>query len=219
VIRNIERLPKKIYLIAAILLIAACGLISLLPRTVSDPIVSAKSVLQTIPLYPGATQIYREVTDTPGSQINHQSTFCSIECARMTYEAPDRREMVIRFYQSQTSSNKWLPRGDGYIQGQLSYRFRPTEFKGWRPGLLDSGFPWLEARYETRGDYIIDILTEEKARNTTGVEVIVRRLAPMPSDTPIATLVPPPPTAPLPIVPRSVGTQEPNIPFPLPTAP
>lgn len=84
-IRNIERLPRSIYIFAALLLLAACLLISLLPRGASYSVQSAKSVLQAIPLYPGATQIYREDTDTPGGQINHQHTFCSIECARVTY--------------------------------------------------------------------------------------------------------------------------------------
>ncbi len=220
-IRNIERLPKKIYLIAAILLISACVLISLLPRAASDPIESAKSVLQGIPLYPGATQIYREDTDTQGGKIDHQDTFCSIECARVTYEAPDRPQQVLRFYESHATTGRW----DRWRQwGAVSpvsgrtYYFGRVEFEGWQ--VFDSVFPWFRARYEMRLDYHIDIRAEDtKVPGITSVELIVRRRAPMPTDTPIPTLVPPPPTAPLPIVPGSVRTQQPKIPSTQPTAP
>ncbi len=212
-IRNIERLPQRIYLFAALLLIAACLLMSLLPRAASDPIQSAKSVLQAIPLYPGATRVFREDTDTPRGTIDHQYTNCTIECARVTYEAHNRPEMVIRFYESHASKNRW--RSDPSPPGGRSYYFGPHELVRWH--LFEQDWPLFHPQYEMRRDYIIDVRTEEKARGISNVELIVRRLAPMPSDTPIPTLVPPPPTAPIPIVPGSVRTQEPNIPISLPT--
>lgn len=221
--RNIERLPKRIYLFAALLLIAACLLISLLPRTGSDPIESAKSVLQGIPLYPGATQIYREDTDTSGSQINHRWTFCSIECARITYEAPDRPGSIIDFYEHSLTLTHWRrPRSDYQPTGTPfggSYEYGPSVFRDWTIVMTDFGLPAPQARYDLDRYYLLDLQLEEKSRGITGVELIVRRLAPMASDTPIPTLPPPPPTAVIPIAPGSVMTAQPLVPAPLPTAP
>ena len=214
-----RRLPRQVYPFIALLLIAACLLITLVPRASSGPVQSAKSMLQGIPLYPGATKIYREDTDTPGSKINHQATFCSIECARVTYEALERPQVVLHFYESHATLDKWRTRGSSSPPLERSYYFGPVEFRDWHLGSPDDGFPWFRPRYDMRRDYILDIRTDEKVRGITSVELVIRRLVPMPSDTPIPTLVPPPPTAPLPIVPGSVRTQEPSIPFPVPTAP
>lgn len=220
-IRNIERLPKRIYFFAALFLIAACLLTILLPRTASDPIQSAKSVLQTIPLYPGATQVYHEDTDTPGGTLSHQSTNCSIECARVTFEAPDGPKIITSFYEQWSATNTWQRQPTYYATpgDPMLFAYGPSEFRQWEIINTQWGFPWFRPRYEMRHDYLLDIRTEEKVRGITSVELIVHRLAPMASDTPIPTLPPPPPTAPIPIVPGSVRTQEPGIPLPLPTAP
>lgn len=125
--------------------------------------------------------------------------------------------MVIRFYESQAAKDRWRPWGDVSPVSGRSYYFGPMEFQGWQ--VFDSPLPWFRARYEMRHDYLLDLRTEEKTRGITSVDLMIHRLAPMASGTPIPTLVPPPPTAPIPIAPGSVRTQEPGIPLPLPTAP
>lgn len=214
-IRNIGRLSRRTYLFAALFLIAACLLMSLLPRAASDPVQSAKSVLQAIPLYPGATQVYREDTDTPGGKIDHQFTFCQIECARVTYEAQVQSYEVRNFYHIWARRSQW--QGWGSSPAVHSYIYGPRRITRWH--LIEPDWPIFTAEYETRRDYMLGINMSEISQGVTAIELIVHRFAPMPSDTPIPTLVPPPPTAPLPIVPASERTQEPNIPFPLPTAP
>ena len=214
--RRTDSVPQWAYPFAALLLIVACLMVNLLLRGNSAPIESAKTVLKSIPLYPGATQLVYDDTDTPGGKITHQATFCSIECARVTYEAPDRPQQVLRFYEQNAALSKWKFWGDSTFPDIRTYQYGSVEFKGWR---LVPELPWLQARYFMRSDYHFDIRTEEKTRGTTGVEIVVRRLARMPSDTPIPTIPPPPPTAEITLPPGAIRTQQPPVPAPVPTRP
>ena len=215
--RRVASLPRLAYLFVALILIAACLMISLLPRSTGRSIQSAKSVLQSIPLYPGATMLYRDDTDTPGGQINHYHTLCSIECARIIYETPQQPASLIHFYEGWASSQGWQHWGTSYLSVGRSYYQGLKEFKGWR--FLGQPFPWVRAEYEMRQDHVVDMMTQNTSRGTTRVEFIVHRLAPMPSDTPIPTMPPPPPTKPIPVMPGSVRTQQPNLPASVPTVP
>lgn len=219
-IRNIERLPKRVYLFVVLLLIASCLLATLLMRKTSDPVESAKTLLGSIPLYPGATQVSYTDSDMPGSKLSHQLTGCSIECARVIYDIPDRPEDVIRFYEHWANTKRWRVNPTyGENAFARNYGSGPIEFRGLRPSRILGIHLWFYAHYEPTTDHIIGVVADGKVRGITSVEVTVGRMRPMPSDTPIPTLVPPPPTAPIPIVPGSVRTQQPNIPFPQPTAP
>jgi len=136
--RPMRQLPRWTYPITALLLIAACLLVSLLPRAASDPpIRSAKSVLQAIPLYPGATQVSYTDSDMPGSKLSHQLTGCSIECARVIYDIPDRPEYVVRFYEHWANTKRW--RGyptAGENAFARSYESGPIKFRRFRPSRI-----------------------------------------------------------------------------------
>ena len=219
--RRIDSVPRWAYPFAALLLMASCLLISLLPRSTGGSIQSAKSILQTIPLYPGATHVYHEDTDTPGSKLVRQLNYCEFECARVTYEAPERRGTIARFYQQWALVHNWRQWPEMTTGNWLtpSFEYGASVFQGWGP---DSRFPWISAKYEVRRDYNLVLTTEENIRGITSIELTLQRLTAMASDTPLPTLVPPPtppPTIPIPIPPGSVRTRQPNLPPPVPTTP
>jgi hypothetical protein len=214
-VRRIDSVPRWAYPFAALLLIASCLMIGPLPRSTGAHVQSAKTLLQTIPLYPGAIILSRDDTDTPGGKINHQDTFCHIECARVIYEAQDQSEEVRIFYEIWARRSNWQVWGS--TPPEYSYIYGPRSVIRWH--VIEPGWPIFTAEYETKRDYMLDIKMREKGQRVTTVELIVHRFAPIPSDTPIPTLPPPPPTAVILVAPGSVRTQQPPVPAPIPTAP
>ena len=172
------------------------------------------------PPYSGATQVVWDSTDPPGN-LRHDSTFCSIECVSVKYEVPAVRQDIVRFYERWSRDNGWLPWGNNLNSGPgfsgLSYQYGPTQFTEWRFDPEFVGFPWFEQRHEMRRDFILEIQVRDGQQGTGKVDLLLHRVAPMASDTPVPTLPPPPPTAPIPRIPGDIRTQMPSNPIPVPT--
>ena len=194
--------------------IAACLVVTLLLGQKRGPNESADAKLRSLPLYPGATQITWADTDTPGSGLTHQMTFCQIECAYVNYEVQASAEEVIRYYEGWAAKADWRP-WTITNEAARTYVYGPVEFQRW---VFPPEFPWIRARSELRRHYILDMRTSSGSQQGAAhVELLLGRMEPMASDTPLPTLPPPPPTAVIHGVPGNGPPPIPSIPVPMPT--
>ena len=193
------------------LLGALCLLAFTFTRGSVEQIPTAMSMLQSVPVYPGATGIVRKNTDITGREIYHEDFSCRIECAHLAYRVRSGYEGVIRFYEQVAKDRGWKKSSDSfsgdYVFFGQDYEFGPVVFRGWDLTRTSLGVPWPEAQYQIRRNFFIQI-TEERVVIPEGVNVVVlvHRLRSLPSDTPIPNFTPQPT-----ITLRPIGTPHPLI--------
>ncbi len=172
----------KVLILGLVCLLCACG-VGVLVSSFSPSVASPVTVIQTVPLYPGALNVTRTNT-LHGLQGFYPELFSKSPmglydaAARVSFDTNDTPKQVQSFYDDWATRNAWSFRGTAptdflneYEKGQRVTNLRLT---------LDGGplfnTPWFDTQTTLFADYHLEVQSAPNNNRTTSGSFTVYRL-------------------------------------------